>query len=66
MKKIIAIIIAALTLLGTVNVYALDESHEKMYIFVENGAENGDGTKENPLGSFEQARDKIREIKKNG
>ena len=37
-----------------------------MYIYVQAGAEGGDGSIGNPFGSFEQARDKIREIKKNG
>lgn len=66
MKKIIAILTVALMLLGSLNVYAADTSLEKMYIFVKAGAENGDGSKEMPFGTFEEARDRIREIKKNG
>ena len=65
MKKIISILIAAIMLFSTFSVFA-DRAPEKMYIFVKAGAEGGDGSKDNPLGSLIEARDKIREIKKNG
>ena len=65
MKKIISILIAAIMLLSAFSAFA-DTTSEKMYIFVKAGAEGGDGTKANPFGTFEQARDKIREIKSNG
>ncbi len=65
MKKIISVLIAAVMLFSTFSVFA-DAAPQKMYIFVKAGAEGGDGSKDNPLGSLVEARDKIREIKKNG
>ncbi len=65
MKKIVSILIAAIMLFSTLSVFA-DSTPEKMYIFVKAGAEGGDGSKDKPFATFEEARDKIREIKKNG
>lgn len=66
MKKIFAILIAALLLFGTVSAFALEQPLDKAYIYVSAGAKNGDGSKDNPFGTFEEARDKIRVMKSNG
>ena len=66
MKKIIAVLLVVCTLLASVSVVSADSAPEKMYIFVKSGAEGGDGSKDKPFGTFNEARDAIREIKKNG
>ena len=66
MKRIISILITLLMIFNMLSVFAESKGPEKIYIFVKAGAENGDGSKDKPLGTFEEARDKIREIKQNG
>ncbi len=65
MRKIISFILAATMSAGlfSFNVHAQEE---KINLYVAPGAENGDGSINSPLGSFEEARNKIREIKKSG
>ena len=65
MKRIIALLTIALICLNSVNCFATDKK-EKIYLYVEAEATNGNGSKEKPFGTFEEARDEIRKIKENG
>lgn len=64
MKKKIALLLAALMLAGQGN-FALAKENNSRYIYVDaKAAEGGDGSFERPLKTIEEAREKIREIKK--
>jgi len=64
LKKLITIILSVCMLLTICpGVYA---NTDKLYLYVQNGAENGNGTIDAPFGKWEQARDYIRQIKKEG
>ncbi len=66
-KKLISVAIAFTTILSSINVYAIgDEKNDWIGIYVANGAENGDGSFENPFGSIEEAQAMVREIKNDG
>lgn len=45
---------------------AVFAAEEHISIYVSNGAQNGNGSYEQPFGSFEEARDKVRQIKNDG
>ena len=66
MKRLIAFLVAVAICLSAFSVLAVNDEPEKLYLFVKAGATNGDGSKEKPFATFEEARDKIREIKNSG
>ena len=68
MKRFLAVVLCLSMLLSAGSVFATEkiETPEKMYIFVKAGATGGDGSKDKPLGTIVEARDKIREIKAAG
>lgn len=66
-KKTVAFACAALLCfhIGT-GVLAYDNTYEHLSIYVSSGNTNGDGSIGKPFGNIEEARDYIRELKKNG
>lgn len=63
MKRIITGVIAVICCM---NFNCFAEKSEKVILYVEAGAQNGDGSFSSPLGSLQEAKDKVREIKKQG
>jgi len=64
LKRIITLILSVCILLSIFPaVYA---ETNKLYLYVKNGAVGGDGSIDAPFGKWEEARDYIREIKKEG
>lgn len=62
-KKFAVGILAFSLLFSCLPGYASDVREDWLGIYVQNGAENGDGSIDKPFGTFEEARDKIRSIK---
>lgn len=65
MKKTVSLILAASTAFGLCS-FGARAAEDKIYLYVKSGAKDGDGSMASPLGSLEEARDKVREIKKSG
>lgn len=64
-KRILAGV-CSLCLIMTSAVIAAAEPQEHLNVYVKNGAQNGNGSFEAPFTSIEEARDYIRDLKKNG
>ena len=64
MKRIITLILSLCMLFTVCNGVSADT--DKIYLYVKSGAENGDGSIDSPFGTWEDARDYIRQIKKEG
>lgn len=63
MKKLISAVLSGVVLLSLTT--AVNASNQKIFYVSVSGTENADGSKENPFTSIEEARDAIRELKKN-
>ena len=67
MKKVLACLLSLSVSLGSTSAFAAgDVRNDWLGLYVQNGATGGDGSINNPFGSIEEARDKIREIKNEG
>lgn len=64
MKRIITLILSLCMLFTVCTGVSADA--DKIYLYVKSGAENGDGSIDSPFGAWEDARDYIRQIKKEG
>lgn len=67
MRRFIAVLIAAVLLLGTTSVISYAESEDRCLIYVAaDGSDSNEGTLNAPLATLKGARDKIRELKSSG